>query len=163
MSPADPDGDSNMRSSSSDTESEAMFPDHEVQTETPSSSQNPNPNANILAQFRQAELSPPSSQDHQPAAGDDVMDISGPPRAEAGPTGSFGPPETFWRNGFGNGSGAGKEGDEEQQPGYSWKNVKAREELHRAMETVEDKHFNLREFGDLFEIAPQPQNGDAGQ
>ena len=34
--------------------------------------------------------------------------------------------------------------DAEKEPGYAWKNAKAREEYQRAMESVVDKNFSLR-------------------
>jgi hypothetical protein len=36
--------------------------------------------------------------------------------------------------------------DEKKEPGWSWKNGKAREEYSRAMELVADKGFNLSEL-----------------
>lgn len=77
------------------------------------------------------------------AAMDDVMDISGPARDALQQGGEAG----YWRNGGGgrtDGSGGGAA--DEQEPGWSWKNAKAREEMLRAMDTVEDKNFNLREY-----------------
>jgi len=41
--------------------------------------------------------------------------------------------------------------DEQDQPGGKWKNKRAQDEYSRAMESVVDKDFNLREFGDPFD------------
>jgi hypothetical protein len=38
------------------------------------------------------------------------------------------------------------------KPGSGWKSKRAQEEYHRAMETVVDRDFSLREFGDV--LAP---------
>ena len=35
--------------------------------------------------------------------------------------------------------------EQEQLPGYAWKNSKAMDEYHRALDQIVDKGFNLRE------------------
>ncbi|KAI9711619.1 MAG: hypothetical protein M1812_007142 [Candelaria pacifica] len=45
----------------------------------------------------------------------------------------------------------GKKSDEENQPGYAWKNKRAQEEFSRAMEQVVDKKWSMRDFGDPFD------------
>ena len=128
---ADFDGDSQMRSSSSSDDSDAMFP---AANEPPTTQTN-----SVFTQLRQADLSPPSSQDPPDLAGaasvEDAMDITegvdlagGNDRGQAALTGE--PME--------------HERELEKEPGYAWKNVKAREEYQRAMDSVVDKHFSLR-------------------
>jgi hypothetical protein len=39
------------------------------------------------------------------------------------------------------------------KPGSGWKSKRAQEEYHRAMESVVDRDFSLREFGDV--LAPE--------
>ncbi|KAL2055936.1 hypothetical protein ABVK25_003578 [Lepraria finkii] len=43
------------------------------------------------------------------------------------------------------------------EPGATWNNRKAREEYQRANMHIEDKDFNLREFGDPFDESQQGQ------
>jgi len=44
----------------------------------------------------------------------------------------------------------GEEGEEERQPpGWSWSNPAAQEEYQRFYESVLDKDFSLKEFGEL--------------
>ena len=128
---ADPDGDSRMLSSPSEDGSDALFPSADDPT-TPQ-------NNDVLAQLRQAELSPPSSQDPPGQNGaapmDDLMDVAEVQEIESGNGG--GVP-------LGMGSSPALDRDAEKEPGYAWKNAKAREEFHRSMEQVMDKSFNLR-------------------
>jgi len=35
------------------------------------------------------------------------------------------------------------------KPGSGWKSKRAQEEYHRAMDSIVDRDFNLREFGDI--------------
>ena len=42
------------------------------------------------------------------------------------------------------------------KPGSGWKSKRAHEEYHRAMESVVDRDFSLREFGDV--LAPPEKN-----
>lgn len=156
-----------MLSSPSEDGSDALFP---------SADDPPTPqNNDVFTQLRQAELSPPSSQDppgqNGAAPTDDLMDVAEVQENEhanggGGPLG-MGPPLTVER-------------DAEKEPGYAWKNAKAREEHHRFMEQVMDKNFNLRmhlisdttrmmthdtdnpyigEFGDPFDESKQQGNG----
>ena len=44
----------------------------------------------------------------------------------------------------------------ESKPGSGWKSKRAQEEYHRAMESVVDRDFSLREFGDV--LAPEAKD-----
>ena len=142
---ADVDGDSQMRSSSSDEEeSEPLFP-----------SANDPTNAQTQAQATvfMPELSPPTSQDPPDENGwsgfqDDDMDLTG----NSAPTDKNVPkhvnPEELFLS-VASSKPQAREGYEtreeaEHEPGYAWKNPKAREEYSRAMEQVVDKDFSLR-------------------
>ena len=127
----DLDGDAQMHSSSSsDNESEAMFPSANDPT-------TPQDNA-IFAELRQAELSPPSSQDapHQNGILEDAMDVTDVQGfSEAG------------RNvQFATGRSHGEAQEVEKEPGFAWSNPRAREEFSRSMESVQDKDFSLRKY-----------------
>lgn len=122
-----------MLSSPSEDGSDALFP---------SADDPPTPqNNDILAQLRQAELSPPNSQDPPGQNGaapvDDLMDVAEVQETENANGGGvplgMGPPLALDR-------------DAEKEPGYAWKNAKAREEFHRSIEQVLDKSFNLRKL-----------------
>lgn len=47
------------------------------------------------------------------------------------------------------------------KPGSGWKSKRAQEEYHRAMESVIDRDFSLREFGDVLapEETPEKKSG----
>ncbi|MCJ1481393.1 hypothetical protein MMC06_001550 [Schaereria dolodes] len=140
---ADADGDSQMRSSSDENDSDPMFPAASEPT-TPQ-------NNDILSQLRQAELSPPNSQDPPVANGtvdqkehrEDWMDF-GEGLVPTEDSNDVPVDQMVWD------SLPSKEINR-HLPGYNWKNSRAREEFHRAMEQVVDKGFNLREFGDPFD------------
>lgn len=46
-------------------------------------------------------------------------------------------------------SAAGALGEREERPGWGWKNKKAQEEMQRAWESVVDRDFSLKEYGDV--------------
>jgi len=46
-------------------------------------------------------------------------------------------------------STAGALGEREERPGWGWKNKKAQEEMQRAWESVVDRDFSLKEYGDV--------------
>ncbi|MCJ1248422.1 hypothetical protein MMC30_005640 [Trapelia coarctata] len=146
----DRDGDAPMLSSSS-ASSEAMFPS----ANDPPTPQNIHAN-NALPKTENAgtyatpyaehpahpgsELSPPDSQDHNaPVRMGDLMETEHTSVGEAG--GMETRPEVA----------RGREVEEQNEPGWGWKNKKAQDEWGRAMEMVVDRGFSLREFGDLFD------------
>ncbi|KAL9104952.1 MAG: hypothetical protein Q9187_008841 [Circinaria calcarea] len=145
---SDPDGDSRMISSPSENGSDALFP----AADDPPTPQN----NDILAQLRQAELSPPSSQDPPGQNGafppDDMMDVAEVQEIEDSNEGG---------DSVGIGGSVALDKDAEKEPGYAWKNAKAREDYHRSMEQVLDKGFTLREFGDPFEVKKPQGNGSS--
>lgn len=48
---------------------------------------------------------------------------------------------------------AGALGEREERPGWGWKNKKAQEEIQRAWESVVDRDFSLKEYGDVVMLA----------
>lgn len=44
------------------------------------------------------------------------------------------------------------------KPGSGWKSKRAQEDYHRAMESVVDRDFSLREFGDVLAPEKKPSN-----
>ena len=133
-----------MRTSSDEDESETLFP-----------SANDPPLGEDVAPSTifSAELSPPTSQDPPDATEwegfqDENLDPIPPgapsmARSKAGEGRSGGiyrpngnSSRTLSKQGLGQ-SGA------ENAPGYAWRNAKAREEYHEAMEQITDKGFSL--------------------
>jgi hypothetical protein len=43
------------------------------------------------------------------------------------------------------------------EPGSEWKSKRAQEDYQRAMESVVDRDFNLRRFGDVLAVQPEEQ------
>ncbi len=43
------------------------------------------------------------------------------------------------------------------KPGSGWKSKRAQEEYHRAMDSIVDRDFNLREFGDVLAQETKPE------
>lgn len=123
----DPQGDSQMHSSSSeDNDYDTMFPNEQQQ-----------------GQLHSSELSPPHSQDPIASsqidiANDDVMDT-----VLLEVQGSSGPADQLSI-----GSLLSNENTQRSEPGWAWKNKKAREEHARALEQVVDKAFSLSECSD---------------
>lgn len=170
-----------MRASSSEEDdSDTMFP-----TANEPAPARPNPTLSDLL------VSPSPSQDPTDAInrGDDVMDFTGNANASIGENGSD---QTTRLAGAAGGAGVNQKplskagnsvnGEEaEKQPGYSWKNKKARDEYQRALEQVVDRNFNLSElckslrmiatantgdlgeFGDPFDEREMPEEGTLGQ
>ena len=148
-----------MRASSSeDDDSDAMFP---AANEPAPTGLNPTI-SNLLA-------SPPPSQDPADAIsiGDDVMDFTENANANIGGNGSDQTMRSAGVAGSAEGSqkslnktgNSVKEEDVEKQPGYAWKNKKARDEYQRALEQVVDRNFNLSEWcKSLHVIAPVNKN-----
>ena len=73
--------------------------------------------------------------------------------APSGNGGGAGGENGIGQGGNGNGSAGNWKyrEDAEDQPGWAWRNRKAVDEFHKAMEGVVDKGFSLKEFGDPFE------------
>lgn len=135
-----------MRSSSSDgDESEPLFPS----ANDPTNAHN-QPQATTFI----PELSPPTSQDHPDENGwsglqDDDMDITEnygspadgklPKHVNPGDLSlNVAPSQPPAKEDY------ETREDAENEPGYAWKNPKAKEEYSRAMEQVVDKDFSLR-------------------
>ncbi|KAI9696544.1 MAG: hypothetical protein M1836_005563 [Candelina mexicana] len=140
------DGDSQMHSSPSDEgdDTELMFP---------SATNPPTPPRTIQTQAFQptAELSPPASQDPR-------EDLEMGNSMDTTVTGTNGSAELLFTRennpylaNTGRHSDTAKKSDEENQPGYAWKNKRAQEEFSRAMEHVLDKKWSMRDFGDPFD------------
>ncbi|EEA20332.1 conserved hypothetical protein [Talaromyces marneffei ATCC 18224] len=90
------------------------------------------------------ELSPPGSQTashHESFGGDSNTLGSG---AGAGPSSSI-------TSAFDKLAGDIKAAQGKDAPGASWNNQRAQEEFNRALESVVDRDFSLREFGDPFD------------
>ncbi|MCJ1340918.1 hypothetical protein MMC09_006214 [Bachmanniomyces sp. S44760] len=137
----DPEEDAQMHSSSDENDSDALFPSS---NDPPSTF---GQNALLSPSHQYGELSPPNSQGHpsqnEPGSTEistevgeqqSHMELDSKAVEQAGPDEEIEP----IRNG-------------PQQPGWAWKNPKAMDEYHRAMEHVVDKSFSLREFGDPFD------------
>lgn len=125
-------------SSSEENDSEAMFPNEQQQAQDlPSSG---------LAQS--SELSPPYSQDPPGSdtlgfGNDDIMDTSTGPAPGPSATAEQIPIGNLLSNG----------NTQKSEPGWAWKNKKARDEYSRAMEMVVDKSFTLSEYFDVTLLA----------
>lgn len=117
-----------MHSSSSDNDSDPMFPGPDQQT-------HPSGGGPLSI----SDLSPPSSQDAGPRFNVDPMDTGLGP-GQGGSTSRE--PVTVANILF---QGPEKAAD----PGYAWKNRKARDDFSRAMEQVLDKNFSLSRSGRL--------------
>jgi len=116
----DADGDSHMDSSSS-SDSDSMFPTENDPT-------TPQQGASQAARFSNvhgSELSPPHSEERGADANpQDVMDTLDTDAA---------------------GHELSRKEKQAQEPGWAWKNPKAREECDRSLEYVLDRNFSLRE------------------
>lgn len=159
-SPAeDNDPDSSMLSTPSNEDEhdsdQNLYNDDEDQDLFPSSDRPSTPKNNHLNATAPGELSPPQSQSTSQRVATE-------------------PDESVEMGGMGNGDGAGafdsvngsvngadgagemmdgqQNGNDKQYvPGSGWKNRKAQEDYQRAAETLVDRDFSLREFGDLFD------------
>ncbi|KAI9878775.1 MAG: hypothetical protein M1830_010577 [Pleopsidium flavum] len=140
---SDADGDSQMHSSpsSAEDETETMFP---------AANDPPTPTANSLPIHPfNSELSPPTSQDppnqrNGAATEEDVMDYTS---SQQNGNGAAVGEQMVTRE------AAGRTRDMGKQPGSAWSNTRAAEEYTRAMESVVDQKFSLREFGDPFDLS----------
>lgn len=111
----------------------------------PSSDQPSTPKNNHLNATVPGELSPPQSQSTSQRVGisaDDTVDMGG--------MGYNGTDAYSNTNGI-DGAGDGQQNGKQYVPGSGWKTRKAHEEYQRAAETLVDRDFSLREFGDLFD------------
>jgi hypothetical protein len=119
----------------------------------PSSDRPSTPKNNHLNATAPGELSPPQSQSTSQviATGggvDDSVDMGG-----MGNDGTIGAYSTV--DGIDGTTGemtnGQQNGRQQYMPGAGWKNKKANEDYQRAAETLVDRDFSLREFGDLFD------------
>lgn len=124
----------------------------------PSSDQPSTPKNNHLNATAPGELSPPQSQSTSQRIADNTADDP----ADLGGMADDGAAD--YKNNTNGIDGAGDmngPGNEKYTPGMGWKTKKAQEEYQRAAETLTDRDFSLREFGDLFDdraVAPQQTN-----
>ncbi|ERF71682.1 hypothetical protein EPUS_08995 [Endocarpon pusillum Z07020] len=155
----DNDPDSSMLSTPSNEDEhdsdQNLYNEDEDQDLFPSSDRPSTPKNNHLNATAPGELSPPQSQSTSQRVATE-------------------PDESVEMGGMGNGDGAGafdsvnvsvngtdgagemmggqQNGNDKQYvPGSGWKNRKAQEDYQRAAETLVDRDFSLREFGDLFD------------
>lgn len=155
---SDVDGDSTMHSSP-DTggidDDDNMFPDEANQPSTPRNA------AGVLAD-RNAELSPPDSQgppnlnrgesSGAGAAGPSALNANGKRlHASAAPSASStGTTHTDPETGY-------QWSKPEDQPGWEWKNARAKEDEHRALESIIDKSYMIKtRYGDPLDPTVQP-------
>lgn len=132
---ADHDSDNNLYN---DERDEDLFPS----TDRPSTPKN-----NHLNAIAPGELSPPQSQStsQQTATGaGDTVEMGGMVGNEA---------DTYDNvNGIdGTGETEGQGDGKPYVPGFGWKTKKANEDYQRAAESLVDRDFSLREFGDLYD------------
>lgn len=163
MSSIDAQGDSHMHSSSSeDNDSDTMFPNDQQQEQRP-------PGSNLV---HSSELSPPHSQE---ALGSDrVLDL-GHNQNDAMDTdvcdvlddSLFGDSQKELGDAQGSSMSAeqlpvdsyiSSEHTKKAEPGWAWKNRKARDEYNRAMENVIDKNFSLSEY--FLQVSYKPSCSD---
>lgn len=127
--------------------------DHNLENEDedhdlfPSSDRPSTPKNNHLNATAPGELSPPQSQSTSQQAGvvtNDTVEMSGMVE------------EAYFASHNMNGMDGTGETNEQLNggryiPGMGWKTKKANDEYQRAAETLVDRDFSLREFGDLFD------------
>lgn len=156
----DNDLDSSMLSTPSNEEEhdsdQNLYNEEEDQELFPSSDRPSTPKNNHLNATAPGELSPPQSKSttqRVTTGADDTVEMGG-----MGNDGEA----TFNNvvNGIdGVGGMNGQQSGTGYVPGIGWKTKKANEEYQRAAETLVDRDFSLREFGDLFDdraVAQQP-------
>lgn len=154
---SDADGDSTMHSSPSLPEDDEMFPD-EALPHTPAlaGSTHTIHNSTIAS-----DLSPPNSQTTQQQSSSlahGVNENGKRPLSLAGQQNAGGSASSGVGSSSLTGSGSGVHTDaetgytwskSEDQPGYEWKNTRAREEENRALETIIDKGLQIKtRYGD---------------
>jgi hypothetical protein len=139
----DADMNNSSPTSSFDAEDEAdLFPDSTTATSNPLVQ---NDHLNAAAP---GELSPPRSQ--------------GSEEPEAAPIGMLnedtnGHPSMDYREEKMAGTNGDSRGQDPAKPGSGWNNKRAQEEFQRAWDTVLDKDFSLREFGDVMALEEEEQ------
>src|ERR1700677_3736836 len=106
---------------------------------------NPSPQNHLNANAP-GELSPPRSQ------GSEEPDVL--PASEMN--------EETNGNGYAMEEGRQTQAQGPAKPGSGWNNKRATEEYQRAWDTVLDKDFNLREFGDVMAMEEQQPQGQRG-
>jgi hypothetical protein len=113
----------------------------------PSSDRPSTPRNNHLNATAPGELSPPQSQSTSQRiehGADDTIVMGG--------MGDDGAADYNNVNGTdGPGQMDGRRNGKQYVPGLGWKTKKANEDYQRALETLVDRDFSLREFGDLFD------------
>ncbi len=130
----------------------------------PSSDRPSTPKNNHLNAIAPGELSPPRSQSTSQQVATEPNDS-----VEMGGMGS-GDGAAAYDGANGNGNGTNRAGettagqqngnDKQYVPGSGWNNRKAQEDYQRAVETLVDRDFSLKQFGDLFDdraVVPQQQ------
>lgn len=136
--------------------------DEEDQDLFPSSDQPSTPKNNHLNATAPGELSPPQSQSTSQrveADADESVEMGGMGDDGADDAYNIANMDVNGTDGAGEMKGGQQNGNgNEYVPGWGWKNRKAQEEYQRAAETLVDRDFSLREFGDLFDdraVVPQ--------
>jgi hypothetical protein len=131
--PSDRDGDSTMHSSPNHGSDDEMFPDEAL----PNNPATPhNTNLTLID-----ELSPPSSQSRDPASLSLGVNSNGKRPLSTGMT----QPTTNTAGGVHRDNETGYEWSRlEDQPGYEWRNTRAREEEARALDNIVDKGSMIR-------------------
>ena len=154
-----------LSSPSNDKENDSdhnPYHENEDQDLFPSSDRPSTPKNNHLNATAPGELSPPQSLSTSQRLVDSVADDL----IETGGMAGKGAADYHKTNGM---DGAGEmEGqrNEKHVPGAGWKSKKANEEYQRAVETLTDRDFSLREFGDLFDdraVVPQQTDTSSRQ
>ena len=136
--PADIDPDSMMESSpESQNEDTDLFPDADT-GKTANTGRPLTPQNNHLNAAAPGELSPPQSQSTSQAAAPGGVTANG---TADGVERFFAESDTM----------LGAAQPVEGAPGAGWKSKRAQEEYHRAMESVVDGDFSLKQFGDILE------------
>jgi len=155
--PEDLDPDSLMGSSSASPADEDtdLFPEEttDMTNTHPTNIGRPlTPQNNHLNALAPGELSPPRSQSQVQSQ----LPIQPPPRNTT-------TDEQDWESTMANGNsrqtyyqeGSARDVPDavgDGKPGSGWKSKRAQEEYHRAMDSIVDRDFNLREFGDILAV-----------
>ena len=121
----------------------------------PSSDRPSTPKNNHLNATAPGELSPPQSQSTSQkveTGADESIEMGGMGNGDGAGTFDGVNVRVNGTDGAGEMIGGQQNGNDKQYvPGSGWKNRKAQEDYQRAAETLVDRDFSLREFGDLFD------------
>lgn len=130
-----------------------LYNDDEDQDLFPSSDRPSTPKNNHLNATAPGELSPPQSQSTSQRVvtePDESVEMGG--MASGDGAVAYESANVNGTDGAGEMIGGQQNGNDKQYvPGSGWKSRKAQEEYQRAAETLVDRDFSLREFGDLFD------------